>query len=100
MLEQTGRWDEATVLSELLTQTIVSPVNRINPLISLGLIRARRGDQGVWQCLDEAAPAADGTGEPQWISAARLGRAEAHWLQGQPDAARTEAELADDVSAD
>jgi DNA-binding CsgD family transcriptional regulator len=98
MLELTGRWDEATALSELLTQTIVSPVNRLNPLISLGLIRARRADPGVWHCLDEAATAADGTGEPQWIVAARLGRAEAHWLQGQLDIARSEAELADDVS--
>ena len=100
MLELTGRWDEATALSERLTQTIVSPVNRLNPLISLGTIRARRADEGVWQCLDEAATAADGTREPQWIAAARLARAEAHWLQGQLDAARSEAELAADVSED
>jgi DNA-binding CsgD family transcriptional regulator/tetratricopeptide (TPR) repeat protein len=100
MLELTGRWDEATALGERLMETVVSPVNRLYPLISLGLIRARRGQQGSWQCLDEAATAADGTGEPQWIVAARLGRAEARWLQGQLDAARREAELADDVAQD
>lgn len=98
MLEQTGQWDEATALSERLTQTVVSPVNRLNPLISLGL--ARRADRGIWQCLEEAATAADGTGEPQWIVAARLGRAEARWLQGQLGSARSEAELAGDVSQD
>jgi DNA-binding CsgD family transcriptional regulator/tetratricopeptide (TPR) repeat protein len=100
MLEQTGRWDEATALGEQLLQTIVSPVNRLHPLISLGMIRARRAEAGVWHCLDEAAAAADGTGEPQWIVAARLGRAEARWLQGELDAARSEAELAEDVSRD
>ncbi len=100
MLEQAGRWEEAAALCERLLQTIVSPVNRLNPLISLGMIRARRAEPGVWQCLDEAAAAADGTGEPQWIVAARLGRAEARWLQGELDAARSEAELAEDVSRD
>ena len=98
LMEQSGRWDEATALSERLTETVVSPVNRLHPLITLGLIRARRAEDGVWEFLDEAAMAADGTGEPQWILAARLARAEARWLQGQLDAARSEAELADDVS--
>ena len=100
MLERTGRWEEATALSERLTRTVVSPVNRLNPLITLGVIRARRAEQGIWPCLDEAAGAADGTGEPQWIVAARLGRAEARWLLGQLDAARSEAELAAEVAQD
>jgi ATP/maltotriose-dependent transcriptional regulator MalT len=100
MLEVTGRWAEAAAVSERLMVTVVSPVNRLNPLITLGLVRARRAEPGVWQCLDEAATEADGTGEPQWIVAARLGRAEAHWLQGELDAARSEAELAEDASRD
>ena len=52
---------------------------------------------GRW---DEAAAAADGTGEPQFIVPARLARAEAYWLAGQTGPARAEAELAAAVVAD
>jgi hypothetical protein len=98
MLERTGLWDEAIALStEILTDVGPSPVNRLSALIRLGAMRARRGESGVWECLDEAATTADETGEPQQRIPARLARAEAHWLEGRPDAARREAELADDA---
>ena len=64
----------------------------------LGIIRARRGEPGAWEYLDEAAAAADAAGEPQWIIGARLACAEAHWLQGEPRRAAREAERADDVA--
>jgi DNA-binding CsgD family transcriptional regulator len=99
-LEKLGRWEESAALSEeLLTQSGASPVNRINPLTSLGKLRARQGAPGCWGCLDEAAAAADGTGEPRPILRVRLAWAEAYWLEGQPGLAAREAELADDVSA-
>ena len=62
-------------------------------------MRARRGEPGVWEYLDEAATTADETGEPQQQVPARLARAEAYWLEGRPNAARREAELADDACA-
>jgi DNA-binding CsgD family transcriptional regulator len=62
-------------------------------------MRARRGEPGIWECLDEAAVTADEAGEPQQQIPARLARAEAYWLEGRPDAARREAELADDACA-
>jgi DNA-binding SARP family transcriptional activator/tetratricopeptide (TPR) repeat protein len=100
MLERTGLWEEAIALStEILTDVGPSPVNRLSALIRLGAMRARRGESGVWECLDEAATTADETGEPQQQIPARLARAEAHWLEGRPDAARREAELADDACA-
>ena len=100
MLEKKGQWEESASLSvELLTGSGASPVNRINPLISLGKIQARRSEAGAWEHLDEAVAAADGTGEAQWIVPARLARAEACWLQGKPDSAVHEAERADDVCA-
>jgi DNA-binding CsgD family transcriptional regulator len=92
LLEQTGRWDEAVSLGEQLVATTASPINRIQSLVVLGQIRARRGDGDVWEYLDEAALAADGSGEPQWIAAARLARAEAHWLAGDSALARAEAD--------
>jgi DNA-binding CsgD family transcriptional regulator/tetratricopeptide (TPR) repeat protein len=99
-LERTGRWNEAVALStELLASAGLSPLYRIGPLEVLGVIRARRGEPGAWENLDEAAAAADASAEPQWIIPIRLARAEAHWLQGQPHRAAQEAERADDVAA-
>jgi DNA-binding CsgD family transcriptional regulator/tetratricopeptide (TPR) repeat protein len=99
-LGRTGRWGEAVTLStELLASADLSPLYRLCPLHVLGVIRARRGEPGAWEYLDEAAAAADASGEPQWIIPVRLARAEAHWLQGEPHRAVQEAELADDVSA-
>jgi DNA-binding CsgD family transcriptional regulator len=99
-LEQLGRWEELESLSEeLLMRSGASPVNRIVPLCSLGMVRARQGAAGRWECLDEAMAHAAGSGDPQFLVSARLARAEAYWLEGQPDSARREAELADDVCA-
>jgi DNA-binding CsgD family transcriptional regulator/tetratricopeptide (TPR) repeat protein len=97
-LARTGRWDEAVTLStELLASADLSPLYRLCPLHVLGVIRARRGEPGAWEYLDEAAAAADASGEPQWIIPVRLARAEAHWLHGEPHLAAHEAELADDA---
>jgi DNA-binding CsgD family transcriptional regulator/tetratricopeptide (TPR) repeat protein len=99
-LEKTGRWAEAVSLGAwLLAQAGASPVNRINPLTSLGKIRARQGAPGWRECLDEAATAADGSGEPRYLVLVRLARAEAYWLAGEPARAVREAELADDACA-
>jgi len=98
-LERTGRWEEAeTLCGELLRKGGPSPSIRLGPLSRLGMIRARRGDPGAWECLDEAIEYAEGGGEPQSIVPVRLARAEAFWLAGSPAAARREAELADDVA--
>ena len=94
LLEQTGRWDEAAALGEQLLASAASPINRIQSLVVLGQIRARRGDSDAWPYLDEAAAAADGSSEPQWIAVARVARAEAHWLAGDDALAQAEADLA------
>jgi hypothetical protein len=99
-LEQTGRWDEAVALSRELLRHGPSPINRISPLLCLGIVAARRGEDGVWELLDEAVTAAAGTGEPVWITAAQVACAEAHWLAGNMEAGRRAAELADDKSAE
>ncbi len=97
-LEKTGRWDDAVALSiELLDRAAASPVNRLCPLAMLGIIRVRRGEPGGWACLDDAMALAEATEQPQQIVPLRLARAEAYWLDGKPDLARVEAELAADV---
>jgi DNA-binding CsgD family transcriptional regulator len=100
MLEKTGRWDEAVAIAgELLIRGGPSPGIRLCPLNRLGTIRARRGEPGVWECLDEAIGHADGAGEAQNIVPVRLERAEARWLEGDQAAAVREAELAHDSGA-
>ena len=87
-LEKTGQWEESASLSmELLTPGGASPVNRINPLTSLGTVRARQGTADCWGWLDEAAYTAEGSGEPQHLALVRLARAEAYWLGGELAAA-------------
>ncbi len=98
-LERIGRWDESTAIGLDLLKLSSSPINRISPLANLGKVRARRAEDGVWECLDEAAEAADGTGEPQWIVPVRLARAEACWLEGRSTQTERELMLADDASA-
>ncbi len=90
-LEATGHWDQSVSLSEqLLRRIVVSTINRLNPLLSLGKIRARRGDASAWECLDEAAAAAEGSGEAEWNVSVRLARTEAYWLEGNLPAAESE----------
>ncbi len=100
MLEKAGRWDEAVAMAgELLLRGGPSPGIRLCPLNRLGTIRARRGEPGVWEYLDEAVGYADGAGEAQNIVPVRLERAEARWLEGDQAAAVREAELAHDSGA-
>ena len=95
LLRMTGRWDEAAAICEDLLRRITSSmVNRMNPVTELGLIRARRGEDGVWECLDEGGSSADGTAENEYIAPAHLARAEAFWLAGDLAGARREAEVA------
>ena len=48
VLERLGRWDESEALATKLMQAgAPSPVNRLNPLLSLAKIQARRGGPGA-----------------------------------------------------
>ncbi len=87
-----GDWDQAVATAEdILTRPGLSPLLRIWPLISLALVRARRGQQPVTPLLDEAVV----SGEPDdlfRVGAVWAARAEAAWLAGDDDTARAEAE--------
>lgn len=87
-----SKWDEAVEMCrETLEGPRISPVNRLNPVRVLGTIRARRGEPGGWDLLDEALELGEGTGEPAWIVPVRAARAELRWLAGDHDAAVAEA---------
>jgi hypothetical protein len=44
--------------TELLASADLPPLYRVDALQVLGVIRARRGEPGAWEYLDEAAGAA------------------------------------------
>ncbi|HET9322794.1 MAG TPA: AAA family ATPase [Gaiellaceae bacterium] len=90
-----GRWYDAVDSAALvLRDPRTSPVPRVTALSVLGLVRARRGDPGVWAPLDEAWALAEHTGELQRIEPAAAARAEAAWLEGRHDAVAGATDLA------
>ena len=50
----TGRWDEATATAQDVLAKASDSISRISALIAVGRVRARRGDPGAGEALDEA----------------------------------------------
>ena len=81
-----GRWSEASEAAETVLaihRTSTSP--RIGSLSVLALIRARRGDPGYGELLDEAWRLAEPTGELYRLAPVAAARAEVAWLEGRPE---------------
>jgi DNA-binding CsgD family transcriptional regulator/tetratricopeptide (TPR) repeat protein len=81
-LEQ-GRWAEAgdgAAATLRISRSSITP--RIVALVALGLVRARRGDPGQREALDEAWALAEPTGELTRFGFVAAARAEAAWLRG------------------
>lgn len=92
---QRGDWAAAAELAqEVLNQPGSGPPTRLMPLIVLGLLRARRGDPGVWDALDEALVLAQRMREAQRLLPVAAARAEARWLEGAPERVTGETEHA------
>lgn len=88
-----GRWDEAAEHAQtVLREANLAVASRIEPLVVLGRLRARRGDPGVWEALEQALALARGTDELQRLAPVAVARAEAHWLEGQPRAVAEDTE--------
>ncbi|MDH2444510.1 AAA family ATPase [Amnibacterium sp. CER49] len=86
-----GRWNDAAAIADHVLRTAgASPINRMTPLLVLGLIAARRGDDDAWRHLDEALAIARGSDEPDRLIDVRLARAEACWLERRVPQARQE----------
>ncbi len=90
-----GRWDDAAdAVSTVLERPRSAPLLSTLALVVLGLLRARRGDPGVWEALDEAHELAQATGELHALFEVATARAEAAWLEGRPEAIAGETESA------
>jgi DNA-binding CsgD family transcriptional regulator len=95
-----GRWDEAAATAAIILDgprdQVIGP--RSDALVTLALVRARRGDPGYWPLLDEAWETASAADDLQLLGPAAAARAEAAWLEGRPDAIGAETENAYDVA--
>ncbi|HEY4082751.1 MAG TPA: AAA family ATPase [Burkholderiaceae bacterium] len=78
-----GHWDAAaTQAQEALRQTSKRSTSRVMALVALGRLRARRGDPGVDEALNEALALAQASGTLQRLAPVHCARAEAAWLRG------------------
>lgn len=93
-----GDWAEATRAAETCLAK-ECPFSRIHALVALALVRARRGDPGVWSLLDEAVAHAEPRDELQWIAPVAIARAEAAWLEGRYEAAIAETDACYEAAA-
>ena len=97
-----GRWDDAAATAQSLLEgprdQIVGP--RSDALVTLGLVRARRGDPGVWPLLDEALERAIAADDLQLLAPAAAARAEAAWLEGRLEAIDAATERAYDFACE
>ena len=82
-----GRWDEAAdAAAAVLRIRRASIQPRIRGLVVLGLVRARRGDPGHRDLLDEAWSLAEPTDDLFRMGQVVAARAEVAWLAGDRDA--------------
>ena len=94
-----GRWSEAAdVAASVLQLPGVSATSRIVALVAIGRLRARRGDSGVAEALDEALELAGQTGHLQQLGPVWIARAEATWLAGDHTQLPAEAQAAYDLA--
>src|SRR5262249_47611491 len=94
-----GRWESAVESARLvLEHPRSSPVTRVVALSVVGLVRARRGDPGVWDLLDGAWELARPTAELQRIEPVTAARAEAAWLEGRDEAVVPATDLALEIA--
>ena len=87
------RWDDAIAdANVLLGQSGIAAHHRGLGLVALATVRARRGDPGAAEALDEALVLLEAIGDPQYVFPARTARAEVAWLAGDLTRARVEIE--------
>jgi DNA-binding CsgD family transcriptional regulator len=77
-----GQWDQAVEKAYMVTKNgNVPPGNKINPIMVIGLVRARRDDPGALNLINEAYSLSSGLGEMEKIVVVNAAKAEIFWLQ-------------------
>jgi DNA-binding CsgD family transcriptional regulator len=86
-----GNWDEVAPLARIAIES-GNQISEITGLIALGRLRARRGDPGAFDVLDEALELSRPGGHLQRLGHVHAARAEAAWLAGDAERAAEEAQ--------
>ncbi len=86
-----GDWDEGAALALGVIDQGRGAIGRITALVALGRLRARRGDPGAAEVLDEALDLASPGWHLQRLGHVHAARAEAAWLVGDPEQTMKEA---------
>jgi DNA-binding CsgD family transcriptional regulator/tetratricopeptide (TPR) repeat protein len=89
-----GRWDDGTARARAVLANVRDSISRTSALIALGRLRARRGDPGSGDVLDEALELSRPGGHLQRLGHVHAARAEAAWLAGDVERAVDEARAA------
>lgn len=92
-LEQ-GRWEAAAESATRVLRDAGFGNATIRALAVLGRLRARRGDPGQWQLLDQALELAEASHELMRLAPVACARCEAAWLEGRNEATVGETEAA------
>ncbi len=92
-LEQ-GRWGESADSAAQVLSAHGFGLGSIIALVTLGRLRARRGDPGQWAPLDEALALAKPSEELGRLGPVAAARAEAAWLEGDREAVPQETDAA------
>jgi DNA-binding CsgD family transcriptional regulator len=92
---QGGLQEPASLSRRVLNLRVISPENRMAPLVTLGVALARLGEhEEAAGHLDEAVANAVRSQLPGWALEALVPRAEARWLAGDDEGARTDLQAA------
>lgn len=86
-----GDWEQGTALAHRVLERGLGALGRITALIAMGRVRARRGDLGAFQALDEALELSLPGGHLQRLGHVYAARAEAAWLGGDRERTLQEA---------
>ncbi len=97
MLVQQGQWKDAAQLIDSIIQRHEPSPGRGPALIALGRLRARRGEPGAIEALDEALDLSIKLGFRQREGMIRAARAEASWLGGDYQRTLDEARAVYDI---
>jgi DNA-binding CsgD family transcriptional regulator len=89
-----GRWTEAAASAALVLARHRAGVAAFTAFATIGRLRARRGEPGVWEALDEAKRQSEPSGELWRMAPVAAARAEAAWLEGRNGAVVEETEAA------
>jgi DNA-binding CsgD family transcriptional regulator len=94
-----GRWTAAAQSAEAVLRVPRASITpRIRALVVLALVRARRGDPGHSELLEEAWALAEPTGTLWRLGPVAAARAEVAWLAGDSNGAGSAAEQAFDLA--